>query len=53
MHHSQRTNDSKHLMLTVTGADDEKSWFGVLPEGETLLEPKATPLTVFQECYLS
>lgn len=44
--HSQTTNDSKHFMLTVPRSDDEESWFGVLPEGEILLEPKATPLIV-------
>lgn len=53
MHHSQPTNDSKHFMLTVSRSDDEENWFGELPEGETLLEPKATPLITVQACSFS
>lgn len=53
MHHSQPTNDSKHFPLTVSRSDDEGNWFGVLPEGEILLEPKATPLPMVQACSLS
>lgn len=43
MHHSQPSNDSKRFILTVPRSDHEESWLGVLPEGETLLELKATP----------
>lgn len=40
-------------MLTVSRSDDEGNQLGVLPEGEILLEPKATPLTMVQACSLS
>lgn len=40
-------------MLTVSRSDDEENWFGVLPEGQTLLEPKAIPLTPVQTRSLS
>lgn len=50
MHHSQPSTDSKPFTLTVSRFDHEESWFGVLPEGEILLEPKAISLTMVQAC---